>query len=164
MKGILFSLLLIVLFCSLRCKPENNNSEPIKPYDPRDQFIGLYSVENDSGYTYWMQISKIDSAGERYLQINNFANLFPKLLSNYGGFFSPLNFFSIPQYYGIKDKYNRTWHLSGENDDTTTSVRENVLANNQIILYYRLQNMPWWSAEGVPYHFAFHKHIATKIY
>jgi len=164
MKGILFCLFSIVLLCSLRCRPEKENPKPYAPYDQRDQFVGVYSVQHDSGYIYIMRIEEMDSGGTKYLVVNNFANLFPRILANYNGIEIPLNFFNIGFNFGTKDKYNRTWDVGGGYDDTTTTAKENTLVGNQIVLYYRLQNMPWWSAEGVPYHYAFHKHIATKIY
>lgn len=149
------------------CKPDDTKPEPIKPYDQRDQFVGVYSVKHDSGYTYVMQVSKFDSAGRWYLKVNNFANLFPSIITDVyqkNVINTPLNFFNLGFNFGIKDKLGHTWDFSNYNDDTTTTERENVLANNQIILYFRLQNMPWWSAEGVPYHFAEHKHVGTKIW
>jgi len=95
MKVILFSLLVIVLFCSLRCKPEKEEPKPDKPYDQRDQFVGVYSVVSDSGDVYQIQITKVDSADKKYIRILNYGNLFSQLLSDYSAIYLPLNYFSI---------------------------------------------------------------------
>jgi hypothetical protein len=167
MKKIIFYLLVVGLFCSLRCKEGPEEPKPIKPYDQRDQFVGTYMVKHDSGYYYKMIISKIDSGETWYLKAENVANMFTNLYTTgyqKNVFQTPLNMFTLGGHFGVRDKYNRTWDIGVGYDDTTTVERENTLVGKQIVLYYRLQNMPWWSVEGVPYHFAFHKHIATKIY
>lgn len=163
----LMGYLLMCLVCCISCKQDVAEQEPFTfSYDQRDQFVGTYRVEHDSGYVYNMQILKVDSPHRQYLYLLNFINLFDTLITDVyqqGVVYKPINAFYLSTQFGIKDRYGRRWDVGGGYDDTTTSEYESRLIGNKMVLYFRLQNMPWWGEDQVPYHFAYHKHIATKV-
>lgn len=156
----------LLLFVGASCNKDSEVPHSSYYYDQRDQFVGTYRIEHDSGYEYTMKVIKVDSLNRRYLLVTNFANLFDSLWSNnyqQNIYNLPLNRFLLGWHFGVKDYYGRTWDVGGGYDDTSTSEMENMLKGKKMVLYYRLQNMPWWGVDSVPYHFGFHKHFATKL-
>jgi hypothetical protein len=166
----LFILVLTLLcFSCKRDKPAI--PEPLSPIKCFDKFIGEYIVyDTISGISWTMTIAHdIDTnfAGYEtdFLTISNFNNEFDlhyqfsccspnPLLAEY----TCLSYDMHPCVNYLNNRFN----IHDAYDDTLTTLIENRLSNDTIILYFRKENTAYWIPDGVIYEDNYHKHIAVK--
>jgi hypothetical protein len=139
-----------------------NNSNP----DHRLKFVGTYDMtklENSQVYTmtidtvglYCFNASNCDS-----MEISNFADLFnirfiqPQT--------DPSNLIYWPFYDPIIDKYGHRWNLSWGNNGPFPPTYYNTIYGDSIKISFRLDNILYYSADGVPYLDTIYTHVGVK--
>ncbi|MBE7441426.1 MAG: hypothetical protein KF732_01215 [Flavobacteriales bacterium] len=169
MKSVLF-VILTVLFLS-SCSKEREAIPVTPPRIPEqwEKFIGFYKVYDTLGnYKYDMEIyhfkgvSAISSNMIDSILIQNFADTFD--LKFQFSFHTPetVNFLDIGFHDSIVDRNNKTCGLWSLSDDLSTSVKENYLVNDTIIIYFKQTNIKYYINEAQPYYYCECKHVAVK--
>lgn len=72
------------------------------------------------------------------------------------------NIFSFGFHDSIVDRNNKTCGLWSLSDDLSTSVKENYLVNDTIIIYFKQTNIKYYINEAQPYYYCECKHVAVK--
>lgn len=158
---------ILVISCLSCCHPD----EPLDPSpgpQPKcwEKFVGNYIVSDTANnITYNMNITHteyIEPSGNVLdsLIITNYANRF-NLKVGFGCRTDP-NILRFSPPYPSKDHWNKRWSFTINTDDSTTSIYENRLTNDTMVLYYRLNNIAFYFSDSVAYYAADEKHIAVK--
>ena len=143
--------------------PCNNIEEPAWV-----KFIGEYEVyDEESVYLYDMSISHYFSG------INEIGNPADSLLvTNLADTFDlSLQFQNItdPAILGLasvnplQDHNGHRWFFSGLSDDLETEVRENKLIDGEMVMYFKMDNTPYYINDGQLFFACDCKHTAIKL-
>jgi len=62
----------------------------------------------------------------------------------------------------IVDRNNKSWGLWSLSDDLSTSIKENYLINDTIVLYFEQDNIKYYINEAQPYFYCKCKQVAVK--
>lgn len=167
MKSVLF-VILTVLFLS-SCSKEKETTPVIPPRIPEqwEKFVGTYNVYDTLGnYKYQLDILHYFSGKNIYgndadsMILQNFADTFDikyefrRMIDK--------NIFSFGFHDSIVDRNNKTCGLWSLSDDLSTSVKENYLVNDTIIIYFKQTNIKYYINEAQPYYYCECKHVAVK--
>lgn len=164
----LFQIIIFVLLSGLSACDKDEPVNPTPTNTPKcwEQLVGNYVVyDTANSITYNMTISHKDSIQSNgsildSLIITNYANRF-NLRVGYGCY-TISNLLKFVPSYPTYDHGAKRWSLTLNTDDTSTSKYENQLKNDTIILYYKLNNIAFYFADGVPFYAADETHIAVK--
>ena len=99
------------------------------------------------------------------LIIMNFADTFDlrfQYIPNYIDLTLSKEFLNIQVHDSLVDYNGKMWFLSTLGDDSTTEKDENVLKNDTIIFYFKMDNIKFYINEAQPYYYCECKHVAVK--
>lgn len=168
MKYFVFIIILCFLFSCSKKKDEVTLVDTTDNIEEWEKFIGSYNVYDTIGnYLYSTEIVNIFQGKNIYgndvdsLLFRNFADTFDlKIEYSYNSIDDKL--LSIGIHDSVVDKNNKSWHLSGLADDENTTIRENKLINDTIIMYFKQTNIKYYIPEAQPYYGCECKHVAVK--
>lgn len=145
----------------LLCSCEHSSGE-YKSTDRRDQFVGTYRVVNTNPQ-YEYEISKLDSNGQAWMRVKNFANLFD-MKYRFEDITIPNNILNFEAYDAgdpIRDKYNNRWTFAVYHNP---SIPDNALLHQDTLkVYFRIQNALWWFDDDTVAIDKYYLHTAVKI-
>jgi len=150
---------LIPVLLSTSCR-RDRSVDPIAPQeiDGRQKFTGIYDVYDTLGnWNYEMEISLHPGLGIDSLRIDNWADNFIVYCQQDAGDQSNLLDFGL--YFGIQDSQGKRWALYRESDD---SFMANRLVNDTLRMAYSLNNIAFYTADGVPYFSQSYREYAVK--
>ena len=158
MKKLNYLTIVLLLQIISSCQPD----EPppiVEDTDRRTQFVGTYRVNNVSE-PYTFTISKLDTLEQTWVKVNNFANMFDfKFKINQNE--NPKNIIVFPSYFPIEDnKFKHKWDFGVTGNDTI--IDNCLLINNQLSVYFRLRNTPWFGIDDTIYINKNELHIDVK--
>ena len=160
-----FWLLLLIVSCH-KDKPVPTEIPPVAVPSWK-KFVGTYQVKNlNTDEEYIMKISHFSDSTQNLslqdsLRVLNFDNQFAYNILYQRTI--PDNYLQIIWHYGIRDKNNNRWAIYTSFDDTTTTIKENMLINDTIIFYIRKSNIAFWQPDGTWYYDCYCKHLAVKV-
>jgi hypothetical protein len=172
MRFIIIILAIFLFF--LGCSKEKEIIPVTPPQIPEqwEKYIGDYQVYDTIGnYMYNMYIKHTSfQQSPQYepidtLIIMNFADTFDlrfQYIPNYIDLTLSKEFLNIQVHDSLVDYNGKMWFLSTLGDDSTTEKDENVLKNDTIIFYFKMDNIKFYINEAQPYYYCECKHVAVK--
>ncbi len=139
------------------------------PYIPEqyERFIGNYKVYDTIGnFMYNMSIvhhsTVVYETGPQMdtVILQNFADTFD-LKYEFRRTIDD-NMLDLGFHDSIVDRNNKSWGLWSLSDDLTTSIKENYLINDTIVLYFEQDNIKYYIPEAQPYYYCKCKQVAVK--
>ena len=147
MKKLNYLTIVLLMLIINSCQPD----EPppiVEDTDRRTQFVGTYKVI-DANPNYYFTINKLDTLGQTWLSIKNFANLFDfkyRSLKN----LDPSNRLDFQSFFPIIDhKFKHQWSFKVYGNDTIRNT--SLLVNDTLRVYYRIHNTPWYGEDDTTY-------------
>jgi hypothetical protein len=135
MKKLKYLTIVLLLQIISSCQPD----EPppvVEDTDRRTQFVGTYKVI-DANPNYYFTINKLDTLGQTWLSIKNFANLFDFKFWSHSNRY-PNNILDLPSYFPIVDnKFKHQWSFKVYGNDTIRNT--SLLVNDTLRVYYRIR-------------------------
>jgi len=141
-------------------------TNPVTVEQDWEKFLGNYAVYDTLGnFMYQMSIvhfSEINDFGVEVdsILITNFADTLD--LATKFKFKTDDRILDIGVHHPIIDYNGKSWHVSGLSDDSNTSVLENYIVNDTLVMYFKMTNIAYYINEAVPYYFCECKHVAVK--
>ena len=136
------------------------------------KYLGDYKVYDTNGvYMYDMNISFFQTdIGPNYqpidsIIIKNFADTFDlsfQFTPYYTDASYETEFLNIGFHDSIVDYNNKAWWVGSLFFDTTTTVKENALINDTMVMYFKMDNIKYYIQEAQPYYMCECKHVAVK--
>lgn len=145
-----------------------------QPYIPEqwEKYVGDYKVYDTIGnYMYKMSISHLQSSAPQGFQpldsltIVNFADTFDitfQFIPNYTDQSYSTEYLNIQFHDSLADYNNKMWWVGSAFFDTTTTVKENSLINDTMIMYFEMDNIKFYINEAQPYYYCKCKQVAVK--
>ncbi len=72
------------------------------------------------------------------------------------------NDFNFGFHDSITDYHNKTWHVTSNFDDPSTSLLENNIQNGTMTLYFKMTNIKYYINQNVAYYYCDCKHVYVK--
>ena len=149
------------------CKKEEVVLEEPRIPEQWERFVGDYKIYDTLGsYLYAMKINHLFSGRNKFgvevdsLVLENFADTFDLKYEFRRTIDKSL--FSLGIIDSVLDRNNKHWYLAGLVDDLNTPIRENRLANDTLIMFFKQTNIKFYINEAQPYFYCECKHVAVK--
>lgn len=150
--------------CLSSCVKEDNPPNlPTPEQDPREYFTGIYDVyKTENGQWYVMEVNAVGPECKNCdsLDIINYCDLFT-FRTNFQKILNDSLYFYTYLPNPATDKFGRRW-VTGSHENGNTPYRENVLKNDTIYIYRKLNNIQFYFDDGVPYMDTTLNHVAIK--